>query len=138
MGLGDPVKDFFMAAIHSKYIRDNYPGCDVALSLPRLRDAKGSFSQNSSVSDKLLVKMIMAYRLFIPRGGISISTRESKDFRNNILPLGVTKMSAQSKTSVGNTSDEQFRISDERTVLELDRDLRSYGFQPVYKDWVLI
>lgn len=138
LGLGNPVKDFFMAAIHSKYIRDNHPGCDVALSFPRLRDAKSDFNQDQVVTDRLLVKMVMGYRLFVPRGGISISTRESKEFRNNILPLGVTKMSAQSKTSVGDSGDEQFKISDERTVLELDSDLRKLGYQPVYKDWVLL
>lgn len=138
LGLGNPIQDFFIAALHSKFIRDNYPGCDVALSFPRLREANSDYIQNNIVTDKLLVKMVMAYRLFIQRGGISISTRESMEFRNNILPLGVTKMSAQSKTSVGDSGDEQFKISDERTVSELDRDLRQLGYQPVYKDWVLL
>lgn len=138
LGLGEPIADYFKAALHTKHIRDNYPGCDVALSYPRLREANSNFISTAVITDKLLVKMIMAYRLFIPRGGISISTRESKEFRNNILPLGVTKMSAQSKTSVGNDGDEQFKISDERTVAELDKDLRIAGYQPVYKDWVII
>lgn len=138
LGLDEPVKDFFKAGLHTWFIRENYPGCDVAVSLPRIKDAVGMTYIHSSVSDREIVKFILAYRLFIPRGGISISTRESKELRNNLLPLGVTKMSAQSKTSVGEHSDEQFSISDERSVEELHRDLLELNYQPVYKDWVIV
>lgn len=142
LGLHDPIKDFFMAALHCEYIKNLYPGCDVAISLPRIKEATGGFIPKEIVCDRTLTKLIMAYRLFIPRGGISLSTRESAKLRDSLLPLGITKMSAQSKTSVGGhdskKSDKQFEISDKRSVLELDKDLRNRGYQPVYKDWVLI
>lgn len=142
LGLHSPVEDFFKAAIHCNYIKNRYPGCDVAISLPRIKEAIGDFKQEQIVDDRLFTKFILAFRLFIPRAGISLSTRESRELRDNLLPLGITKMSGQSKTSVGGhnskKSDNQFEISDERTVLELDRDLRNKGYQPVYKDWVLI
>lgn len=142
LGLDSPIQDFFTAALHCNYIKNNYPGCDVSISLPRIREAIGGFEPEELVTDKLLTKLIMAFRLFIPRGGISLSTRESSKLRDSLLPLGVTKMSAQSRTSVGGhnktKSENQFEISDERTVKELDTDLRNRGYQPVYKDWVLI
>ena len=79
-------------------------------------------------------------RLFLPRAGMTISTRENSDFRDNILPLGVTKMSAGSCTSVGGHISEddqvgQFDISDERGVDEMAAVLRKHGYQPVFKDW---
>lgn len=142
LGLDSPISDFFKAALHCNYIRNSYPGCDVSISLPRIREAIGGFKPEELVTDRLLTKLIMAFRLFIPRGGISLSTRESSRLRDSLLPLGVTKMSAQSRTSVGGhnktKSENQFEISDERTVEELDSDLRSKGYQPVYKDWVLL
>lgn len=142
LGLHNPIEDFFKASIHCNYIKSKYPGCDVAISLPRIRKAAGSFMVEHPTDDILMSKMIMAYRLFIPRGGISMSTRESQKLRDNLLPLGVTKMSAQSKTSVGGhsseKSDPQFEISDLRSVLELNNDLINNGYQPVYKDWVMI
>lgn len=142
LGLDNPIKDFFKAAIHSEYIRNKYPGCDVGISLPRIKSAIGGFKVSEPVNDLLFTKMLMAYRLFIHRGLISISTRESATFRNNILPLGVNKMSAESKTTVGghseDHSDPQFEISDHRTVKELDEYLISKEMQPVYKDWVIV
>lgn len=138
LGLGEPVKDFFKAGLHSWFIRQNYPGCDVAISLPRIKDAVGMTSVHRVIEDREMVKFILAYRLFLTRGGISISTRESRELRDNLLPLGVTKMSAQSKTSVGENAEEQFSISDERSVMELHSDLIKMDYQPVYKDWVIV
>lgn len=142
LGLNSPIPDFFKAVLHCNYIMNKYPGCDVSISLPRVKEAVGNFKAEHIVDNKLFAKFIMAFRLFISRGGISISTRESSSLRDNLLPLGVTKMSAQSKTSVGGHNskddDKQFEISDKRNVKELDRDLRLKGYQPVYKDWVLI
>ncbi|MBN2618514.1 MAG: 2-iminoacetate synthase ThiH [Spirochaetales bacterium] len=142
LGLDNPVIDFFKASLHTLYIRDNFPGTEVNISLPRLRNSMGNSIKSIELSDKDITKFIIAYRLFIPRSGISLSTRESSKLRNNLLPLGITKMSAQSKTTVGGHSevkgDEQFEISDKRSVKELHRDLVSMSFQPVYKDWDII
>lgn len=137
-----PIEDFFMAVVHSEYIKNKYPSCDIGISLPRIKEAAVNFVPESPVGDLLLSKMIMAYRLFIPRGSISISTRESAMLRDNLLPLGVTKMSAESKTTVGGhsqkKSDPQFQISDQRSVKDLDSHLVKMGYQPIYKDWVRV
>jgi 2-iminoacetate synthase len=81
----------------------------------------------------------LALRLFLPRAGITISTRERAEFRDNLLPLGVTKMSAGSCTSVGGHLEEategQFDIADQRSVREMHAMLVSRGYQPLYKDW---
>jgi len=142
LGLDSPIIDFFKTALHCKYIYDNYPFIDISISLPRIKDAEGSFKADFRIEDKLFVKLIMAFRIFIPKAGISLSTREESSFRDNLIPLGVTKMSAGSKTNVGgystNKSGNQFEISDERSIKEIDEALVLKGYQAVYKDWVLI
>ena len=82
-------------------------------------------------------------RLFLPRVGITISTRETSEFRNNLLGLGVTKMSAESTTTVGGHTldfrgDSQFDICDKRKTEEIKEMIKKKGFQPVYKDWMHI
>ena len=83
--------------------------------------------------------MLTAFRLLLPHAGITISTRESREFRNHILPLGVTKMSAGVSTAVGghrgDSSTAQFDIADHRTLEEMQKDLLVRGFQPVMHDW---
>ncbi|MCX7714904.1 MAG: 2-iminoacetate synthase ThiH [Clostridia bacterium] len=141
LGLDDWRKDAFFTALHAKYIQDNYPAVDVAVSLPRIRPHKGSlFVPESVVSDSSLVQIMTALRIFMPRLGITISTRENPEFRNNIIGLGVTKMSAGAKTEVGGHASEektepQFDVSDERGIDEVASAIRSRGYQPVYKDW---
>ena len=140
LGLDNPVLDFYKVCLHGDYLRKKYPGTSIAMSFPRICPAEGGFSPAYSVSNQSLVQFITAFRLFMPRGEISISTRESSELRDHLLPLGVTKMSAGSSTAVGNrsgeSSSEQFAISDNRSVSDMDRDLRASGFQPVYKDWM--
>jgi 2-iminoacetate synthase len=140
LGLKDWRSEAFLTALHAKYLQDNYPDVEVSLSFPRLRPQKGDFVSSFEVDDTVMVQMMIAYRIFMPRGGVSISTRESSEFRDNILPLGVTKMSAGSKTVVGGyTSEgyenEQFEISDSRSVKEIEDMIYSKGCQPVFKDW---
>ena len=85
---------------------------------------------------------MLAYRFFMPRGGITISTRECSDLRDHLVKLGATKMSAGSCTAVGGRSDDrstgQFEISDERSVTEMAQMIYGQGYQPVYKDWQLL
>lgn len=143
LGLDKGEEDYFKAVLHADYIRKKYPGTDVAMSYPRIRPATGGFEPRYPVSDLQLVKFMTAFRLYIPRGEISISTRESAALRDNLLPLGTTKMSADSVTSVGGRSktdktEDQFSISDTRSVEELDRAVRALGYQPVYKDWDIL
>ncbi|MDP2932331.1 MAG: 2-iminoacetate synthase ThiH, partial [Chloroflexota bacterium] len=92
------------------------------------------------VSDIGLVQSILALRLFLPRVGITISTRESAQLRDNLIKLGVTKMSAGSSTAIGGHTDAidgigQFEISDKRTVADIRTAISNYGYKPVLKDW---
>lgn len=141
LGLDNWRKEAFFTALHAKYIQDNYPATDVAVSLPRIRPHVGEeFVPNSTVRDCDLVQIMTASRIFIPRLGITISTRETPEFRNNIIGLGVTRISAGAKTEVGGHSAEaktepQFDVSDERGIEEVANAIIAKGYQPVYKDW---
>ncbi len=141
LGLDNWRKESFFTALHAKYIQDRYPATDVAVSLPRIRPHVGDeFVPDCIVSDADLVQIMTASRVFIPRLGITISTRERPEFRNNIIGLGVTKISAGAKTEVGGHSGEekteaQFDVSDERDIEEMAQMIVKRGYQPVYKDW---
>jgi len=141
LGLTTWQKEIFWTGLHAKYLQDKYPHTEISVSLPRIRPAEGLFEDVVKVRDKDLVKSILALRMFLPRVGITISTRETAELRENLLPLGITKMSAGSTTLVGgHTLDEkdakaQFAISDNRSVQEIRKMLLSKGYQPVLKDW---
>ena len=140
LGLKEWRNEAFITGLHTKYLQNKYPDAEVSLSFPRIRPQTGDFVSEFEVDDLSMVQMMLAYRIFMPRGGIAISTRESAEFRDNILPLGVTKMSAGSKTMVGGYSSDyeengQFEISDNRDVNEIESMIYSKGCQPVFKDW---
>jgi 2-iminoacetate synthase len=140
LGLDDWRRDIFFTALHADYLLTAYPEVEISISLPRMRPHVGSYEPACIVNDVQMVQIMTALRLFLPRCGISISTRESEIFRNNIMGLGVTKMSAGSSTAVGGHTQEddsvgQFDISDERNVEEMCLALQNRGFQPVFKDW---
>lgn len=143
LGLDDWRKESFMTGLHASYLQTNYLETEVGVSFPRMRPHAGSFQPKVNVTDKNLVQALLAIRLFLPRAGINISTRETEQFREQLIPLGVTKMSAASSTVVGgysepNVTQSQFEISDDRSVEEIKALLRSKGYQPVVKDWQLI
>ena len=124
------------------YLQKKYPGTDIAVSIPRICEHEGvtEFEAACSVKDIDLVQAMCAYRLFMPRLGITISTREPAGLRDRLIGLGVTKMSAGSITEVGGHADEvksdgQFEITDTRSVKEMEEAIRAAGYQPVYKDW---
>ena len=105
-----------------------------------MRPAEGIIEPNVIVGDKELVQLICAYRLLNEEVELSISTRESEKFRNNIIPLGITSMSAGSKTNPGGyavepESLEQFEISDERSAKQIAELITNSGYEPVWKDW---
>ncbi len=140
LGLDAWQTEAFMTGIHAAYLQDRFPEVEVSISLPRMRPHAGEFQPRFIVKDRNLIQILLAFRLFMPRAGITISTRESEAFRNNILRLGVTKMSAGSTTRVGghtNSEDNtgQFEICDHRTVSEIKSFIQSHGYQPVFKDW---
>lgn len=131
--------DAFFTALHASFLQKKFPSVEFSLSLPRLRPIVTEFESNYSIDNKTFVKIMMAFRIFLPSVGITISTRESADFRMAILPLGVTRMSAGVSTAVGghsgNSSTPQFEIADTRDVDTIKRELLKRGFQPVMHDW---
>jgi len=141
-GLAEIKKEAFFSGIHAKYLMDKYLECEVSLSLPRINHAEGEFKPDFELDDKTFLQIMLAYRAFMPMVGINVSTRERADFRDNLIGLGVTKFSAGSKTDVGGYANEekstaQFDISDDRSVQEIVDMIKSRGYQPVFKDWVL-
>ena len=142
LGLDDWRRDTFFTGLHAKYLQDNYPGSDIAVSIPRICEHEGvtGYNASCSVKDIDLVQAMLAYRLFLPRLGITISTREPAALRDKLIGLGVTKMSAGSVTEVGGHADEaksdgQFEITDTRSVEEMSEAIKKAGYQPVFKDW---
>jgi len=140
LGLDDWRLDAFVTGLHACYLQQYFPEVEVSVSLPRMRSHAGDFQPEHPVRDQHLVQFMTAFRLFMPRAGITISTRENEVFRNNILRLGVTKMSAGSSTIVGGhtiskNDTGQFDICDHRTVAEMKKLILSQGYQPLFKDW---
>jgi 2-iminoacetate synthase len=146
LGLNDWRKEVFWMGLHARYLQDRYGEVEIGASLPRLRPHAGDFKEITEVSDSNITQIIVALRLFLPRLGISLSTRESAPLRENLLPLGITRMSAGSTTRVGGHTlgfpegedASQFEISDSRDVEEFKAMLVAKGYQPVLKDWMQI
>lgn len=140
LGLEDWRVDSFFNALHIDYLQRRYWKTKYAVSFPRLRPAEGADAANFNMDDADLVQLICAYRIWNPDLELSLSTREHEVFRNHVIPLGVTSMSAGSKTNPGGyvvepSSLEQFEISDERPVDTIVDKIRAVGYQPVWKDW---
>ncbi len=141
LGLADPRKEAFFTGLHAWYLSSLYLETEVSISLPRINPAEGGYQPAFSVDDRFFVQILTALRLFLPRTGIPISTRERAEFRDHLMHLGATRFSAGSRTDVGgyaqidSASCKQFEISDERSVAEIVMAIKSGGMQPVYKDW---
>lgn len=140
LGLGECLSDVFYTGLHALYLARRFWRTQVTISFPRMRPAEGGYQPNSIVTDRQLTQFICALRLLIPDAGLVLSTRESSALRDNLLPLGITQMSAGSCTSPGGYSDgdhngEQFAINDERSPAEIEQLLKSRGYDPVWKDW---
>ncbi|MDO8662928.1 MAG: 2-iminoacetate synthase ThiH [Candidatus Omnitrophota bacterium] len=146
LGLNDWRKEVFFMGLHAKYLQDNFSSVEIGASIPRLKAHLGDFKIPSEVSDQNMAQIITALRIFLPRLGISLSTREPAKLREDLLPLGITRISAGSSTKVGGhavAADEsfnlaQFEIADLRNVEEVKAMLTLKGYQPVLKDWMLI
>lgn len=140
LGLDEWRKEVFFAGMHARYLQERYPEIEIGMSLPRIRPSMGKWNQFYPVTDKELVQAMLAVRLFLPRAGITLSTRESPELRNYLIKLGVTKMSAGSSTAVGGYSNDnvgvaQFKTSDDRSVKEICSFLHRQFYQPVFVDW---
>ncbi|HEY5511813.1 MAG TPA: 2-iminoacetate synthase ThiH [Prolixibacteraceae bacterium] len=140
LGLEEWRTDSFFCALHLNYLQKKYWQTKYSVSFPRIRPAKGVLAPNVLVSDRDLVQLICAYRLMYEDVELSISTRESEQFRNNIIKLGITSISAGSKTNPGGyvvepESLEQFVISDERSAGQMAEYISGINYEPVWKDW---
>jgi 2-iminoacetate synthase len=144
LGLGQFQKDVFLAGLHGRWLQNNYPEIELGVSFPRLQPQHaGGFVCAHPLTDRELVQSLIATRLFLPRAGIAISTRENSTFRKNLIGLGVTRMSAGSCTQVGGyalaaTKEGQFEIADTSSVDEVKEMIIRKGYQPVCKDWQVL
>lgn len=140
IGLEDWRADNFFTALHVGYLEKHFWQTRYSISFPRLRPATGLIEPKVAISDKELVQLICAWRIFNEEIELSISTRENKLFRDHIIKLGTTSMSAGSKTNPGGyvvepESLEQFEIDDSRSVAEIKSMIEMKGYTPVWKDW---
>jgi 2-iminoacetate synthase len=140
LGLDDWRTDSFFCALHLDYLQKKYWQSKYSISFPRIRPAEGVEMIHEAISDKELLQLICAYRIFNPDVELSISTRETGQFRDHIIKLGATSMSAGSKTNPGGyavdpQSLEQFEIDDDRSPQDFINVIAGQGYEPVMKDW---
>lgn len=141
-GLEDWRTDSYFTALHLEYLKRTYWKTKYSISFPRLRPHTGAFQPNFDMTDKQLAQLIFAYRMLDENVEIALSTRESAAYRDNMLKLGVTTMSAESRTEPGgyahpgsNKELEQFSVNDNRTASEVAQMIRNQGYEAVWKDW---
>ena len=142
LGLGNTAADLFALFHHLRAMEKHYPAVEYSLSFPRLRQIKGENFCGETVDDVTFTKIICLARIFFPRVGINLSTREPARLRDHLIECGVTRLSAGSKTSVGgytlsspDTQDPQFDIQDNRGVQDIIAMLKEHNFDPVFTDW---
>lgn len=144
LGLGNFRKDAFATGIHAYFILQKYPHAEISFSTPRLRPFINKADNNpNDVHEKQLLQVMLAYRLLMPFAGITISTRERPGFRDHVIGMVATKISAGVSVGVGGheqeeKGDEQFEISDPRSVPEVHQMILNRGLQPVYCDYIRV
>ncbi|MBQ6636873.1 MAG: 2-iminoacetate synthase ThiH [Lachnospiraceae bacterium] len=160
LGLADYRKDALATALHAYYINRKYPHAELSLSCPRLRPIVNNDRINPrDVGERELCQVLCAYRIFLPYVGITVSSRESAAFRNGIAKICATKVSAGVSTGIGDheekyedqpdhsvghadsgsdVGDEQFEISDNRTIAQMYGDMEQGGLQPVLNDYIYV
>lgn len=151
LGLSDFRKDAFASAMHIYYLQRKYPHVEYSLSCPRLRPIINNDKINPlDVHEKELCQILCAYRIFLPYVGITVSSREQKHFRDGIVKIAATKVSAGVSTGIGDheskytgkenadAGDEQFEISDGRSFDQMYGDMEQEGLQPVLNDYVYV
>ena len=149
--LHDFHKDALASALHIYYLQRKYPYAEYSLSCPRLRPIINNDKINPlDVHEKQLCQILCAYRIFLPYVGITVSSREQKHFRDGIVKIAATKVSAGVSTGIGDheskytgkdtgeSGDEQFEISDGRSFDQMYNDMESEGLQPVLNDYVYV
>ncbi|MGN0492070.1 MAG: 2-iminoacetate synthase ThiH [Acutalibacteraceae bacterium] len=152
LGLSDFRKDALASALHVYYLQRKYPYAEMSLSCPRLRPIINNDKINPlDVHEKQLCQILCAYRIFLPFVGITVSSRESARFRNGIVKIAATKVSAGVSTGIGDheskytgkesdgsQGDEQFEIDDSRSLDKMYKDITDEGLQPVLNDYLYV
>ena len=152
LGLSDFRKDALASALHVYFLQRKYPHAEMSLSCPRLRPIINNDKINPlDVHEKQLCQIICAYRIFLPFVGITVSSRESAQFRNGIVKIAATKISAGVSTGIGDheskytgkeaegvQGDEQFEIADNRSLDTMYQDIAEEGLQPVLNDYLYV
>ena len=152
LGLSDFRKDALASALHVYYLQRKYPQAEMSLSCPRLRPIINNDKINPlDVGEKQLCQVLCAYRIFLPFVGITVSSRESASFRNGIVKIAATKVSAGVSTGIGDheqkytgketdgeAGDEQFEINDGRSMEKMYADIAAEGLQPVLNDYLYV
>lgn len=152
LGLSDFRKDALASAMHVYFLQRKYPHAEMSLSCPRLRPIVNNDKINPlDVGEKQLCQIICAYRIFLPFVGITVSSRESAAFRNGIVKIAATKVSAGVSTGIGDheskytgkeqsgaSGDEQFEINDGRSFDKMYKDIEAEGLQPVLNDYLYV
>lgn len=145
LGIDDWRRDAMCTALHASLIQAKYPHAEISISVPRLRPIINNNRINPrDVTERALLQVIAAYRLFLPYANITLSSRESEYFRDNVIALGVTKVSAGVSVGIGehggkddeNKGDGQFEISDSRDVEQMKDAIKNAGLTPVMSDYI--
>ena len=152
LGLSDFRQDALASALHVYYLQRKYSQAEMSLSCPRLRPIINNDKINPlDVGEKQLCQVLCAYRIFLPFVGITVSSRESASFRNGIVKIAATKVSAGVSTGIGDheqkytgketdgeAGDEQFEINDGRSMEKMYADIAAEGLQPVLNDYLYV
>ena len=152
LGLSDFRKDALASALHVYFLQRKYPYAEMSLSCPRLRPIINNDKINPlDVGESELCQVLCAYRIFLPYVGITVSSRESAEFRNGIVKIAATKVSAGVSTGIGDhdskyngaqtdevQGDEQFEIDDNRSLNKMYEDMADEGLQPVLNDYLYV
>jgi len=144
LGLADFRKDAFATGMHAYLLQKKHPHAEISFSCPRLRPITNNSEINPhDVHERQLLQVMCAYRIFMPFAGMTISTRECERFRNNVVDIAATKISAGVSTGIGGhegeeQGDDQFEIADGRSVEEVVAALTARGLQPVMNDYLYV
>jgi len=140
LGLGKWQEEAALLGKHAADLKKKFWQAQISVSFPRLKGSVAGFKPLNPVADQQLVQLICALRIFQPTLGLVLSTREPARLRDNLISLGITQISAESKTSPGGyaekeQAEKQFEIADDRSLSEVAEAIRQKGYDPVMKDW---
>lgn len=147
LGLDDYQKDALATGMHAWLMQRKYPHAEISLSCPRLCPIINNDKINpKDVDERKLTQIICAYRLFMPYASIVVSSRESARYRNAIMKIAATKVSASVCVGIGGhlendgseMGDEQFEITDGRSFDQMYSDIKSMGLQPLTSEYIIL